>query len=132
MLDLFQTKGLDLFANRLQSLGIYTANNTLVGADSGKIITNYGDSGAQNQTLPPATGSRAIYKFVVGVAQEIQVYVGAAGDAIIVGGSTSTDDGGADLHIDADDEGEYLELMDIADGVWLATQINGTWTVTQD
>jgi hypothetical protein len=108
----------------------HTADDVLALAESGSIHTNYGDLGAQTLTLPAAATAGTTFKFVVAAAQELRVKVSAAGEVFIVNGGTSTDDGGADLYLGADDEGEMATFTCIAAGVWLVN-VTGTWTVVQ-
>lgn len=108
----------------------HTAGDTLTLAESGSIHTNYGASGAVALKLPASATAGTTFKFVVGTAQELRIVVSAAAEAFIVNGGTSTDDGGNDLYLVADDEGEMATFTCIAAGVWLV-DVTGTWTPTQ-
>ena len=108
----------------------HTADDALTLAESGSIHTNYGEDGAMTLTLPASATAGTTFKFVVATAQELRVEVSAAAEVFLVNGGTSTDDGGGDLYLVADDEGETATFTCIAAGVWLVDVI-GTWTPTQ-
>lgn len=109
----------------------HTANYVLTLAQSGYILTNLGDDGAQTVTLPTSAPAGTFFTFALQVAQQINVKIHAAGGKFYHGGTISTDDGGADLIITADDEGEAITLMSDGAGGWFVTSVNGTWTVSQ-
>lgn len=109
----------------------HTENDTLTLSESGSVHTNLGDSGAQTIKLPDSATAGIYFIFALQVAQAVNVEIHAAGGKFYHGGTISTDDGGSDLMITADDEGESITLMsDGADG-WFVTAENGTWTVSQ-
>jgi len=108
----------------------HIADDTLTLAESGSIHTNYGEDGAMTLTLPASATAGTNFKFVVGYAGGLRVCVGAASEVFINNGTTSTDDGGGDMYLEADDEGETANFVCISAGVWLVDVI-GTWAITQ-
>lgn len=108
----------------------HTADDLLTVAESGSIHTNYGADAAKTLTLPASALVGTRFTFIVAAAYELKIAVSAASESFIVNGGTSTDDGGNDMYLSADDEGERAEFVKIATGVWLVTVI-GTWSITQ-
>jgi hypothetical protein len=108
----------------------HTADDILTLAESSSIHTNYGEDGTVTLTLPASATAGTNFKFVVGFAGGLRIKVSAASEVFIVGGATSTDDGGGDMYLEADDEGEMADFICIASGVWLVYTV-GTWAITQ-
>jgi hypothetical protein len=108
--------------------------DTLQDYESGYLHTNYGDTNGATVRLPAFAPSGTYYKFAVQEAQEFRVRIHDTGGILYANGTKYTDDGGGDLYISADDEGESLELTwNGVGGIggWVVTGMNGTWTVTQ-
>lgn len=108
----------------------HTRDITLPETLTGSTHTNYGAKDTLTLTLPPRAIKGTRFKFVVAAAQAFRIKVPLAGEIYIVKGSTSTDDGGADLYLWADDEGESANFVCIEKGTWLVDVI-GTWAVVQ-
>ncbi len=117
--------------NAIKSVTAHTGTDTLAAAESGSVHTNLGDGDGSSCKLPAAAVAGTNFTFALQAAQEFRVIVGAAGEKIYAGGVISTDDGGDDLYISADDEGESITLCSDGAGGWFVTTINGTWSVTQ-
>jgi hypothetical protein len=108
-----------------------TTTNILTVYESSSVFTNLGDSDGATCTLPADAAAGTNYTFTLQVAQELKIIVGKAASKFYLGGVIFTDDGGKDLYVSADDEGESITLCcDGANG-WFPLAINGTWTVTQ-
>lgn len=122
--------GTSTLTNYRDVLENHTADDTLTTAETGSVHTNYGAGGMKALTLPASAAVGTRFTFKVAEANELRVVVGAVSESFIVNGATSTDDGGGDLYVSADDEGEELRIECIAAGVWLCAVI-GTWSVTQ-
>ena len=115
----------------VRKLTAHTASYTLNTSESGTIHTNLGAGGAISFTLPNNAPKGVYYTVSIQVAQVVNIVIHAAGGIFYIGGTISTDDGGADLKATADDEGETITLVsDGADG-WVPTALVGTWTVSQ-
>lgn len=108
-----------------------TANHTIVAADSGRIFTNKGDVDTQLQTLPTNPTAGLTFTFVLMAAQRVEIEVAEAADIFYAEGAITTDDGGGDLYIWADDEGESITLVAYSATEWIVANAYGTWTVTQ-
>lgn len=129
---------MDVYLKRLRDRGDldrfqvfnYTASATLPETQTGSVCTNYGASGTITLTLPVRAIAGTRFKFMVGAAKALRIKVSAAGEKFIVGGATSIDDGGGDLYLWADDEGESANFVCISSKVWLIDKI-GTWTIVQ-
>lgn len=114
-----------------RSVEAHTENDTLTVAESGSIHTNLGDSGTQALKLPADAPAGTNFTFAIQVAQVQQIVIGKAAGKFYDGGTISTDDGGNDLYIAADDEGECITLCcDGANG-WFVISKVGTWGVSQ-
>lgn len=109
----------------------HTADDTLLLAESGSIHTNLGEDGVVTLTLPASAPAGTNFTFVVMVAQELRIKISATSKKFYYGGVISTDDGGGDLFMTADDEAEHITLMADGNGDWFALNAAGTWTVTQ-
>jgi hypothetical protein len=108
-----------------------TTTNAILATESGSVFTNLGDADGATCTLPADAAAGTNFTFTLQAAAEFRVIVGKAASKFYAGGVISTDDGGNDLYISADDEGESITLCcDGANG-WFPLAINGTWTVTQ-
>lgn len=104
----------------------FTGDDTLTTAESGKVCTNTGASGAVILTLPAATGSGVWFYIVVTVAQSITLEPADADDVITVNASTSTADTG---NVSANTVGRALLVVDTEANRWVGLPA-GAWTVT--
>lgn len=119
-------------AATLRTVSAHTATtDVLTAAQSGSVHTNLGDANGSAVKLPAAAPAGVYFIFALQVAQTLDVVVGAAAEKFYIGGTISTDDGGNDLKVTADDEGESITLMSDGAGGWFVTASNGTWTVSQ-
>lgn len=117
--------------NAKRTVEAVTTTNAITEAESGSVFTNLGDGDGSTQTLPADAAAGTNFTFTLLAAQELRIIVGKAASKFYLGGVISTDDGGNDLYVSADDEGESITLCcDGANG-WFPLAINGTWTVTQ-
>jgi hypothetical protein len=115
----------------IYSVEAHTDDDTLTLSESGSVHTNLGDGGTQSLKLPADAPAGTFFIFAIQVAQEQRIVIGKAAGKFYDGGTISTDDGGNDMYISADDEGETLTLVcDGANG-WFVTSKVGTWGVTQ-
>ena len=129
---------MDVYLKRLRDRGDldhfqvfnHTSSLTLAETETGSTHTNYGATGTITLTLPLRAIQGTRFKFVVGAAQQLRIKVSSAGEVFIVNGGTSTDDGGGDLYLVADDEGESANFLCISSKIWLVDVI-GTWTAVQ-
>ena len=129
---------MDVYLKRLRDRGDldhfqvfnHTSSLTLAETETGSTHTNYGSTGTITLTLPSRAIKGTRFKFVVGTAQQLRIKVSSTGEKFIVNGATSTDDGGGDLYLVADDEGESANSVCISSKIWLVDVI-GTWTVVQ-
>lgn len=102
----------------------YTGDASLGLSMSGFTITNLGAGATITLSLPAGAPAGTWYRFVVQAAQQLRVDSGAS-DAIMIGGTTSSD--GA--YIWADDEAESVVLIADTASNWVAAHTTGTWTV---
>ena len=117
--------------NDVRVVTAHTGADTLTVAESGSIHTNLGDANGASCKLPADAPVGTYFTFSLQVAQAVDVIIGKAAGKFYIGGTISTDDGGNDLKVTADDEGESITLCcDGANG-WFPLAINGTWTVSQ-
>jgi len=93
-------------------------------SDNQAVFTNTGATGQVTATLPAASAGLA-FEFVVTVAQNLVVQA-ATGDTIRVAGSVSTAGGTAT----ANTIGHTLRLVAVDGTQWIATAVNGTWTLS--
>ena len=107
-----------------KAMEIFTADDTLAKAETGKVCTNLGAEAAVTLTLPQDAVVGDHFDFVVMTAQELRIDPGAAG-AIYINGAKQTDN----KYISADDEGESVRLIADGNGDWVACFAIGTWTV---
>jgi len=115
----------------LKVVEAHAANDTLTNAESGSVHTNLGDTDGVDLKLPASAPAGTYFTFALQVAQTLDVVIHAAGGKFYDGGIISTDDGGNDLKITADDEGEAITLMCDGAGGWFVVDKVGTWTVSQ-
>lgn len=104
----------------------FTGDDTLTAAESGKVCTNTGTSGAVILTLPAATGSGVWFYIMVTVAQTITLEPADADDVITVNASTSTANTGT---VSANTVGRTLLIVDAEANRWVGLPA-GAWTVT--
>lgn len=97
---------------------------TLTAADSGKLLTNLGASGAATFVLPPAVPGLE-FLFAVKVAQELRI--DPDGTETIELPSTAAQQA-AGKYIVADAIGEFVHLRCLAEGDWAVVNSAGTWT----
>jgi hypothetical protein len=117
--------------NAIKTVEAVTTTNILTEAESGSVFTNLGDGDGATCQLPADAKAGTCYTFSLQVAQALSVIIGKAAGKFYLNGTISTDDGGADMIVTADDEGELLTLCcDGANG-WFPLAISGTWTVSQ-
>jgi hypothetical protein len=117
--------------NAILTVEAVTTTNALASAESGSVFTNLGDADGANCTLPADAPAGTCFTFTVQAAVEFKIIIGKAAGKLYIGGTISTDDGGADLYVSADAAGETITLCCDGDNGWFATSIDGTWTVTQ-
>lgn len=117
--------------NSIITVEAHTENDTLTLAESGSVHTNLGDSDGVDLKLPASATAGTYFTFSLQVAQTLDVVIDAAAGKFYINGTISTDDGGNDLKVTADDEGESITLMSDGAGGWFVTAVNGTWTVSQ-
>jgi hypothetical protein len=113
------------------SVTAHTGSDTLTVGSSGSVHTNLGDANGSSVKLPASAPAGTNFTFALQVAQAMDVIIHGAGGKFYDGGTISTDDGGGDMKITADDEGECLTLMSDGAGGWFVTAKVGTWTVSQ-
>jgi len=104
-----------------KTIEAHTSDDTLTAAESGSVHTNLGATGNVTLTLPASAAEGTTFTFAVQAAQELRVDPGSA---------TIRDDSGqtADKYKAADTIGECLTLVADANGDWVTTAKNGTWT----
>lgn len=102
----------------------FTADASLGVSMSGFTITNLGAAGTITLSLPTGVPAGTWYRFVVQAAQQLRIDSGAS-DAIMIGGTTSSDG----QYIWADDEAESVVLVADTNNNWVAAHTTGTWTV---
>ncbi len=98
---------------------------TLTAADTGKVFSNLGASGAVTFVLPPATPGLEFY-FAVKVAQQLRV--DPNGTQTIELPSTAAQQA-AGKYIVADAIAEFLHIRCLVAGAWSVVSSGGTWTV---
>lgn len=101
----------------------FTAGDTLITAESGKVCTNTGAGGAVTLTLPAATGSGVYYIGYCTVAQNL--VFDAAGTDVIQNNASASSAGGT---LTAGAVGRGCCIADVASGVWGVLYTIGAWT----
>jgi len=104
-----------------RSIEAHAADDTLTVAESGSVHTNLGATGTVTLTLPAAAAEGSEFVFAVQAACELRVDPGSA---------AIRDDSGqtADKYKSASAIGASLTLVADANGDWITTAKNGTWT----
>ncbi len=99
----------------------HTTDDTLIVTESGSVHTNLDATGTVTLTLPTNAPSGTRFTFAVQANQELRIDPGAA---------TICDDSGqtADKYKSANTIGAVLTLVADANGEWMTTAKNGTWT----
>lgn len=101
----------------------FTSGDTLTTAESGKVCTNTGASGAVTLTLPAATGSGVYFFGYCTVAQNL--VFDAAGTDVIQNNASASSAGGT---LTAGAIGRGCLIADVASGVWGVLNTIGAWT----
>jgi hypothetical protein len=117
--------------NSVKTVEAVATTNAILEAESGSVFTNLGDADGATCTLPADAPAGTNFTFTLQVAQEFKIIVGKAASKFYLGGVISTDDGGNDMYVSADDEGESITLCCDGNNGWFPLAINGTWSVVQ-
>jgi hypothetical protein len=104
-----------------QRIEAHTGDGTLVEYESSSVHTNRGATGVVTLTLPDSALQGTVFTFCVQEAQELRVEPGS---------TAIRDDSGqtADKYKSASAIGACLKVVADANGDWVVTAKNGTWT----
>lgn len=104
-----------------KAIEAHTADDVLVGAESGSVHSNLGATGVVTLTLPTSAPSGTVFTFAVQAAQELRIDPGSA---------AIRDDGGqtAGKYKSANAIGACLTVIADSNGDWATIAKNGTWT----
>jgi hypothetical protein len=104
-----------------KTIEAHTADDTLTEVESGSVHTNLGATATITLTLPVSAPAGTTFYFAVQAAQELRIDPGSV---------TIRDDSGqtAGKYKSADAIGESLCLVADANGDWVTTAKNGSWT----
>ena len=104
-----------------KTIEAHTSDDTLTEAESGSVHTNLGATATVTLTLPASAAVGTVFSFSVQAAQELRIDPGTA---------SIRDDSGqtADKYKSASAIGACLGLVADANGDWVTTAKNGTWT----
>ena len=103
-----------------------TATDALTAAESRKVVTNEGATGAASGrpvTLPPAAAGLVVTLYSQGA--DLIRAVAAAGDTVRVGGAATKVAG----YVESTAVGDALQLVAINATEWVAVAVVGAWTV---
>ena len=101
-----------------------TSSVTLKPAQTGGIFTNLSATGTITYSLPAGARTGDTYEFHVRTAQELRVDVEDATHQIIQTGIAPA----AGAYVTANAAGESATMTYHGSGIWMASNISGTWT----